>query len=1115
MEDVKDDGCRAWQPGRVRIGRAFRWLERQAAWTSLAVLVLLTSCGSDAPPNESGTSSAPPATREMAVQQQQNATRQNPRSSATSQASPEASIRVFPPQAPRLRPDFAEVAAQVNPAHPSAPWPGELLATSAESSLVVFLEAIRRGDAKLLGGMVTRDFRGQVLDAAGAPVAASGEELLTKLGAALRLGDPLMSNPGVLEVSVSEVEAPPLLEANASEDQAARLGRTIAHVRIGTRPETASETRAQVQATIEVVWRLGRRVRIAEVSLLHLRHDEIAPPFRDVTSSVVLIDEVRDGSLAKLLGHGALEAAGRTDRLVAVSDIYLALHGAAVGDLDSDGWEDIVVGRAGGQPNLCFMNRSGRLHEEGAARSLDALDDTGGMLIADMDGDGHRDVLFGRGQDVAISWNDGSGHFAERTALTTPSGTARVYSLSAADVDGDGDLDLYDTRYFRSGSYGAQAPTPYHDAMNGASNVFWRNLLVDGDAAKPRRFRDDTAAVGLDVENDRFSLSSVFDDFDGDGDLDLYVANDFGQNNLYAWNGTRFDVFSEASGLTDKAAGMGLSVADVDLDGQSDLVVSNMHSAAGMRITREEEFGLSLTPELRAEFTRHARGNTLYQGLGGGRYRDVTDMTGAAPGGWAWGARFVDWDRDGLMDIVVPNGFLTGRGGPDLQSFFWRRVVGTTPMSLDAPDESMDRYLAGWAVISHLSQFGRQHWNAHERTFSYANRGGFRFDDVTLATGLGFADDGRALVTADLDRDGRLDLVFRNRTSPILRVMQGVHVGGGWVSLTLIGDAPNVDAVGARVEIAADGVKRFARITAGDGVLGSSTKTAHFGLGAARSIDAVSVTWPDGSVEEFSASPGGESLLNGSWQIVKGTREPRLSSRGEPSFPPLDRAQPAPMESAAPGPPASRVPLLEEFPLGAWRLPFFAGPGKESAVARRIDESCGANGTFLLCWSSAVPDSVAALSDLRGAEAALETAGVRAHPLTLDSVREEARALERLSQAGLEGERSGGRVSRMDRAVLELITARTLAPYDDVPLPLGMLFDSEGDLECLYVGDWRPSEVLADAAALAARTDSTSVLPLTGGQWTGDPPRRLLEDVPDKLRTLGLVELADHLEARR
>ena len=135
-----------------------------------------------------------------------------------------------------------------------------------------------------------------------------------------------------------------------------------------------------------------------------------------------------------------------------------------------------------------------------------------------------RDLLCAIGPTIVLSENDGAGTFTPVRSLRAASNAA-FYGLSAADYDLDGDLDVYACRYVKT-SYTDSIPIPYHDARNGPRNHLLRNEGADG-------FRDVTDEVGLGVNNDRFSLAPCWSDYDGDGDPDLYVANDFGGNNLY------------------------------------------------------------------------------------------------------------------------------------------------------------------------------------------------------------------------------------------------------------------------------------------------------------------------------------------------------------------------------------------------------------------------------------------------------------------------------------------------------------------------------------------------------------------------------------------------------
>jgi hypothetical protein len=181
-------------------------------------------------------------------------------------------------------------------------------------------------------------------------------------------------------------------------------------------------------------------------------------------------------------------------------------------------------------------------------------------------------------------------------------------------------------------------------------------------------FEDVTETSGMMANNNRFSLAAGWADYDGDGDSDLYVANDFGRNNLYRNNGDgTFTDVAAAAGVEDMAAGMSVGWGDYDSDGQLDLYVGNMWSSAGQRVTHNPQFETVAAEEsLRQSFQRHARGNTLFHNNGDGTFRDVTLDARVEMGRWAWGSDFVDLDNDGNLDLFIQNGFITGPELDDL-----------------------------------------------------------------------------------------------------------------------------------------------------------------------------------------------------------------------------------------------------------------------------------------------------------------------------------------------------------------------------------------------------------------------------------------------------------------
>jgi hypothetical protein len=332
---------------------------------------------------------------------------------------------------------------------------------------------------------------------------------------------------------------------------------------------------------------------------------------------------------------------------------YSGHHGLAVGDVNGDGLDDVYVCRPGGLPNRLFVqNADGTATDKSAEAGVDWLDFSTSALFIDLDNDGDQDLALVLGWGVVMMSNDGSGQFTKKAVVPV---FEAMLSMSASDFDQDGDLDVY----VCSNGGRESAPVPYHDANNGGRNVMIRN---EGDW----RFSDVTEQVGLEANNRRYSFAASWEDYDGDGDPDLYVSNDYGRNNLYQNNGGQFKDVASQAGVEDIAAGMSVDWADYNHDGLMDLYVSNMFSSAGSRITYQRRFKSDESDDLRSQFQRHARGNSLFENAGDGTFRDVSVEAGVTMGRWAWGSNFIDVNNDGREDIFIANGYVTQEDTNDL-----------------------------------------------------------------------------------------------------------------------------------------------------------------------------------------------------------------------------------------------------------------------------------------------------------------------------------------------------------------------------------------------------------------------------------------------------------------
>ena len=415
-----------------------------------------------------------------------------------------------------------------------------------------------------------------------------------------------------------------------------------------------------------------------------------------------------------------------------------------------------------------------------------------GVAVGDFDNDGHPDLLLTGVGQVVLLRNNGDGTFTDVSRKAGIEDTRWSVSAAFIDYDRDGFLDIVIVHYVNFSVRANPSCRGYAGERDycGPQNFrpvpsrLYRNL---GDG----RFADVTRRAGLEAAYGA-GLGVGVGDFDGDGWLDMYVANDRNPNQL--WMNRRDGRFEDTGLLAGAAlsadgkakAGMGVAVGDYDGDGDEDVLVTNMRN----------------------------EGNALYRNDGSAGFTDMTaaaGLHGPSLPFTGFGAEFFDADNDGQLDLFVSNG-----------------------------------------AVSVVDALRGTPYPYHERNSLYHNQGGGRFADVTATAGPGLdgVEVSRGAAFGDLNGDGRIDIVVSNNNGPTRVLLNDTRTQNHYLLVALEGVRSNRMGLGTRVGLLRAGQPTLWRRARTDGsYVSASDSRVHFGLGPDPAIQAVVVEWPGGQRE--------------------------------------------------------------------------------------------------------------------------------------------------------------------------------------------------------------------------------------------------------------------------